>query len=82
MLLNSFFFLQGGKLRQSLLWPGSLLCPRDSAAKSVSTFFPQEAESLSPYAPYPEGQAAGERPCRSWTFLAPALSSQQRGSMG
>lgn len=44
MLLNPF--LQVGKLRQNPLWLESLWCPRDSAAKGVSTFFPQEAVAL------------------------------------
>lgn len=41
-------FLQVGKLRQSPLWPGRLLYPHDSAFKSVSAFFPQDAGGLSP----------------------------------
>lgn len=49
------FFLQVGKLRQGPLRPGSLWYPRDSAAKSVSTFFPQEARGLTLQTPLPLG---------------------------
>lgn len=63
-----------GKLRQGPLRPGSLWYPHDSAAKSVSTSFPQEARRLILQTPLPRGRAADGRLGRSWALLVPALS--------
>ena len=74
-----------GKLRQGPLRPGSLWYPHDSAAKSVSTFFPQEARRLILQTPLPLGaelQTGGSAGFGHSLFLPSHLSGARGTGLG